>query len=145
MRAAYLCLPLALLACSREKEHEPRKEARPSAAMTGEMPKLMRNCPSAVPSATTTAMPTATGVNLTITSKNPEAQRKINALSQMHASFPAPLWGMPEHTGMHTGPGTVGQCPIIHAGTTITYEAMPEGALLKVAARSASEVRRLQV
>jgi hypothetical protein len=97
--------------------------------MTGEMPRSMRNCPSAVPGANTIATPTSTGVTLTITASGPEAQRQIHALAGLHATLQAPIWGMPDHTGMHTGPGTVGHCPIIHAGTTITYEETPNGAL----------------
>ncbi len=112
--------------------------------MTGEMPRHMRNCPSAVPSATTVATPTSTGVTLTITSRDPQAQQQINALAGLHATFKEPMWGMPDHTGMHGGPGTIGQCPIIHAGTTITVETTPNGAVVYVAARSPSEVRRLQ-
>lgn len=147
MRAAYLCPLLLLAACSREREPEPKQHVQPSAVMTGELPKQMRNCPSAVPSAKTTARPTTHGVEISITSDDREAQRRIVALANLQASFRDPITMMPPHTGMHSGPGTVGRCPIIHAGTTVRYEETPNGVRVHVAVadRAPNAIKRLQV
>jgi hypothetical protein len=112
--------------------------------MTGELPKRMRNCPSAVPSAKTTSRPTVDGVEITITSDDPEARRQIVALAGLHTTLRDPIRVMPEHTGMHSGPGTLGRCPIIHAGTRVSYDEAPNGVRIHVTARTKSMVEPLQ-
>jgi hypothetical protein len=104
----------------------------------------MRNCPSAVPSAKTTSRPTVDGVEITVTSDDPEARRQIVALAELHSALRDPIRVMPEHTGMHSGPGTVGRCPIIHGGTRVSYDEAPNGVRIHVAARTNSMIRPLQ-
>lgn len=112
--------------------------------MTGELPKRMRNCPSAVPSAKTTSRPTVDGVDITITSDDPQARRQIVALAGLHGVLRDPIRVMPEHTGMHSGPGTLGRCPIIHAGTRVSYDEVPHGVRIHVTARNQATIKQLQ-
>lgn len=143
MKAIVLVALVPLLACSHERE-TPQQQAQPSAEMTGELPKRMRNCPSAVPSARTTSRPTVDGVDITITSDDPEARRQIVALAGLHGTLRDPIRVMPEHTGMHSGPGTVGRCPIIHAGTSVSYDEVPNGVRIHVVAESQAQIKPLQ-
>ncbi|HEX5060476.1 MAG TPA: hypothetical protein VFV99_14010 [Kofleriaceae bacterium] len=149
MRSAHV-IPLLLLcacpaACKSERAAETRKEPSAMAPqLSGRIPRQMRNCPSGVPSAKTVATPTADGVNLTITSDNPAARRRIVALAQMHATWGEPIWAMPYHTGMHGGPGTIGLCPIIHAKTIVTQREIPEGVLIHVRSEIPGMESRLQ-
>lgn len=132
-------------ACSREtSDSKPRVHARPEATLTGERPQRMRNCPSAVPTATTIGTPAPDGVNLTITSSDPDARRQILKLAELHSSQREPIPFMPEHSGLHSGPGTNGYCPIIHAGTIVTYKQILEGVKVHVATRRPGEVWLLQ-
>ena len=112
--------------------------------LSGTLPRQMRNCPSAVPSARTIATPTPDGVDLTITSPDPIAQRRIVALAQLHATWGEPLWAMPAHTGMHGGPTTIGRCPIIHAKTLVSQQEIPDGARIHVRSLIPGMASRLQ-
>lgn len=144
MRSLYL-VPLLLVACSRERTSPPRESGpHDQAAMTGGKPLHMRNCPSAVPSAKTTYSRTPDGVTVTITSADPEARARILALGQLQSWQQEPLTGLPHHTSMHSGPGNVGFCPIIHADTRVSYEPIAEGVRIHVAARSSRTVTKLQ-
>lgn len=132
-------------ACSREaSDGKPRVHARPEALLTGQRPQHMRNCPSAVPTATTVGTPAPDGVNLTITSSDPDARRRIVKLAELHSNLRETIPFMPEHSGLHGGPGTIGYCPIIHAGTIVTYKQIPEGVKIHVATRRPGEVWLLQ-
>lgn len=112
--------------------------------LSGTIPRGMRNCPSAVPSAKTTMEKTERGVELTITSDDPGARERILALARWHSTQREPIWGMPPHTGMHGGPGTLGFCPIIHVKTTVTQSEIPQGVRIRVTADDPSMVRFLQ-
>lgn len=132
-------------ACSRENtEGKPPPEVQPEAALTGLRQQHMRNCPSAVPSATTTVTPTADGVSLTIISKDPDARRQILWRTIFQSMLGDPIPFLPAHSGLHGGPGTIGYCPIIHAGTTVTYNEIPEGVVVHVATNRPGEVQMLQ-
>ncbi len=104
----------------------------------------MRNCPSAVRSAKTTATRTPDGIDLTITSDDPSARADIVTLAQLQRDQRAPIWFVPAHSGMHGGPGSLGRCPVIHADTTVTYQPLANGVLIHVAARSRGRVAALQ-
>ncbi len=112
--------------------------------LSGTLPKRMRNCPSAVHSATTFASPTPDGVDITIVSSDPDARRRIVELTRLHQTFGAPVWPQLAHTGMHGGPGTIGHCPIIHAKTTITHDELPDGVRIHVRANDREMVPLLQ-
>jgi len=112
--------------------------------LSGTMRLRMRNCPSAVPSAKTVMTPAPDGVELTITSPDPNAQRKIVALAQLHATWGEPIWGMPAHTGMHGGPSTIGHCPIVHAKTSVTQQEIPQGVKIHVRSEIPGMAGRLQ-
>jgi hypothetical protein len=143
MRGAYL-LTLIVIAGGPARSDAKRAPPKPSASLAGTTPKHMQNCPSAVASARTTASPTVRGIDLTITSSDPDAQRRIETLAQLHASQREPIWLMPEHTAMHGGPGTIGHCPIIHANTTVTAEPIAGGVRVHVVANAREDVPLLQ-
>src|SRR5262249_22793752 len=113
--------------------------------LTGERPNHMRNCPSAVTGATTRATPTGDGVDIEITASDPTAGQRIAELARLHAALSGPLLFMPYHTATHGGPGTIGFCPIIHEGTTVSTQPIANGARIHVAARSPYAVKMLQV
>jgi hypothetical protein len=132
-------------ACSREtSDGNPPSGAQPEATLTGKRPQHMRNCPSAVASARTVTTPTFDGVNLTITSQDPDARRQIVKLAAFQSSERESIPFMPAHSGLHGGPGTIGYCPIIHAGTIVTYKEIPDGVRVHIATRRPEEVQMLQ-
>ena len=138
-------IPLLLLfACQRERAEEMRQPSPMGPQLSGTTPKHMRNCPSAVATAKTVATPTPDGVDVTITSDDPAARRQIVELARWHAVVGEPIWGMPPHTGMHGGPGTIGVCPIIHAKTIVTSEEIPAGVRIHVHAIDPTMAPRLQ-
>lgn len=142
MRSALLML--VLVACSTREDTASRVRHRPRAMLTGTRPQRMRSCPSAVPSATTTATETVSGVDLVITSPDPDARAKIAALARQHATLGNPRWFFPRHSGMHGGSGEQGFCPVIHANTTVTWEPIGEGVRIHVMARGTEQVTALQ-
>jgi hypothetical protein len=87
---------------------------------------------------------TSDGVDVTITSSDAAARRRIVELAAQQSALGGPLWPAPLHSGLHGGPGTIGRCPVIHADTTVTYELVPDGVRIHVAARSSSAVTKLQ-
>jgi TusA-related sulfurtransferase len=132
---------LVVAGCSSEKPaHRSRVQEQP----TGPLTLHMRNCPSAVHTARTTAKPTEDGVDVEITSSDPAARTQIVALTEMQTSLRAPLAGLPMHTGTHAGPGTVGHCPLIRVGTTLTYEQIPDGVRVHVAVQRPEDVALIQ-
>jgi hypothetical protein len=132
-------------ACSQEtSDGRPHARPLPQATLTGKRPLHMRNCPSAVVSATTIATPTPDGVNLTITSDDPDARRQIVKLAEFQSGLREALWFMPAHSGLHGGPGTIGYCPVIHTGTIVTYRKIADGVQIHVAARRRGEIQVLQ-
>src|SRR5512135_326453 len=142
MRTALLLL--ALVACSNREDTESRVQHRPRAMLTGTRPQRMRNCPSAVPSATTTATETVGGIDLVITSPDPNARAQIAELTRRQATLHNPRWFFPQHSALHGGPGAQGFCPVIHANTTVTWEPIGEGVRIHVSARGTEQVTALQ-
>jgi len=142
MRSALLLL--AVVACSSHEDTESRVRHRPRAMLTGTRPQRMRNCPSAVPTTTTTATETVSGIDLVITSPDPEARAKLASLASLQAAQGNPRWFFPLHSGMHGGPGGQGFCPVIHANTTVTWEPIAEGVRIHVSTRGTEQVTALQ-
>ena len=143
MKAAYVAVALLAGACNApEPGHEPTAQNGPP--LSGARRLGMRTCPSAVVNARTTQTPTPDGVDVTITSSDPAAMAQIVARAQMHAAFGESLSALPPHTGMHSGPGKLGFCPIIHAQTIVTGEHLTDGVRLHVHAVNSAAVRDLQ-
>lgn len=114
-----------------------------SESRRGELERGMANCPSAVAGARTELVMTETGVDLVITADDPDARRQILALAERHMRMGDPA-GLPEHSGLHGGPGTMGYCPIIHHATTITVTRTQEGVIVHVRALVPSKLKALQ-
>jgi hypothetical protein len=142
MRTAVLLL--VLTACSTRESTESHVQNRPRAMLTGTRPQHMRNCPSAVPSSVTTVTETVSGVDLVITAPDPDARAQLASLARTQATLGNPRWFFPQHSGMHGGPGVQGFCPIIHASTNVTWEPIPEGVRIHIAARGTENVTALQ-
>ena len=136
---------LVLAACSSDRtDRDEHERHRPEALLTGTLPRHMQNCPSAVATATTSSARASDGVELTITSPDPAAQREIVARAFVHSWQGDPIARVTPHTGKHGGPGSIGFCPIIHADTIVTYSAIPDGVRVHVAARRPQDVPALQ-
>lgn len=135
-------LLLTIAACTSQAPTE--QDEPPSAALSGQLPRHMANCPSAVPTADTQPIRTRRGIDLAITSNDPAAQRAIVAAADVQLRFRNRRWFMLPHTGHHDGPGTVGHCPVIHANTWINVEPIARGVLIHVIARDARDVQALQ-
>lgn len=142
MRTALLLL--VVVACSTREDTESHVRNRPRATLTGTRPQRMRNCPSAVPSATTTTTETVSGVDLVITSPDPQARAQIAELARRQATLGNPRWFFPQHSTLHGGPGMQGFCPVIHANTKVTWEPIGEGVRIHVSARGTDQVTALQ-
>jgi hypothetical protein len=111
----------------------PPTAPKPAALLDGPRYQHMRNCPSAVPTATTTSSSSATTVDIRITASDPDARRAIVNRSRYNAGLHDPIpMHLPfvVHTGLHTGEGTHGFCPVIHAATAITVETIPDGVII---------------
>jgi hypothetical protein len=134
--APICCVALALAACSRSD----RSEQPPAREHARTLPRHLRNCPSAVASARTTVRPTVDGVEVTITSPEPQAAQQILQLTRVQARLPEPFWFF----GPDSGPGDLGRCPIIHANTRLSYDELADGVRIHVAARTPSAVAPLQ-
>ena len=104
----------------------------------------MRNCPSALEGATTRLTNTADGVDLEITASAPAIQKEIVDLARLHERMGPPNASEVEHTGRHGGPGNIGHCPIIHTGTTVTFDRLARGAVIHVVAMAPEDVLRVQ-
>jgi len=135
-------LLLLLVACT--SRAPTNQDEPPSAALSGELPRHMANCPSAVPTAETQPIRTRRGIDLAITSNDPSAQRAIVAAADVQMRFRSRRWFMLPHTGRHDGPGSVGHCPVIHANTWINVEPIARGVLIHVIARDPNAVQTLQ-
>src|SRR5512140_2723718 len=118
--------------------------ASPPPQPAGQVEHDMRNCPSALAGAETRLTNTADGVDLEITASEPAIQRQIVDLARLHERMGLPNASELEHTGRHGGPGTIGHCPIIHTGTTVTFDRVARGAVIHVVAMAPDEVLRLQ-
>ena len=140
----YAFLVVALAACTDSTSSSNPAPPPPSADLSGHTPLHMRNCPSAVATASTQARPTADGMDVTITSTDPNARRQIAERAALEVLHGESLAGLPAHTGMHTGTGGVGHCPIIHASTTVTYEPVENGVVVHVRASKPSAIAQLQ-
>jgi hypothetical protein len=141
MKARFVVVVL-VAACSSDRPSD--EPPRPTSTLTGKTPKHMASCPSAVISAETRASPTPDGVDVDITSNRMGAREEIVQRAQRQAVFRAPFPFVGEHTGHHGGPGDIGFCPIIHAGTTVTVRQIPNGVRIHVAARRPADVTALQ-
>ena len=110
----------------------------------GAMERSMTNCPTAVPGATTHAVNTEFGVELTITAEDPAAQRRIADLAARQERMGDPDGSAPQHTGLHGGPGRLGHCPVIHDATTVTFTRLRRGVVIHLRALLPSDVARVQ-
>lgn len=104
----------------------------------------MRNCPSALAGATTRLTNTANGVDLEITASAPAVQQQIVELAKLHEQMGPPRSSEVEHTGKHGGPGNIGHCPVIHTGTTVTFDRLAGGAVIHVVAMAPEDVLHVQ-
>ncbi len=104
----------------------------------------MTNCPSAVKGAGTSLKEAADGVILDIIADDPAAIADIIARAHLNGSRGEPSTSGPPHTGQHTGPGTLGHCPIVHVGTTITVEEIHGGVRVTVIAKDPAAGPALQ-
>lgn len=145
MRAAILLtIVVSAAAWSSQSEAQAPRGGGSEAAMTGNTQRHMQNCPTAVASAKTTASRTADGIELTITSRDPAARDQIRARAGLQSTFAGPRRALPQHSGAHGGPGTIGMCPIIHDDTVVTSRPIPDGVRIHIAARDKSQVSQLQ-
>jgi hypothetical protein len=110
----------------------------------GALEHAMANCPTAVNGATTRAVNTESGVDLTITADDPVSQRRIVELAARHEQIGDPDGATPLHTGRHGGPGGIGHCPVIHDSTTVTFTRLRRGAVIHLRALLPSDVGRVQ-
>lgn len=136
------CAALAGCASAPAPAPQPAAPLQPS-QMTGALEHGMMNCPSAVADARTVVRDTERGVDVVVTTTDPAARVELIKLAHFHASQDR-MSEWPEHTGKHGGPGTIGHCPILHDGTTITLSQTENGVILHVVARSSDRVRWLQ-
>jgi hypothetical protein len=103
----------------------------------------MANCPSALSSAVTHVSDIPEGVAVAVTVSDPESHRRLLALADRHARI-GDAEGMPEHSGLHGGPGDIGHCPIIHFGTQVTFSQIPHGVRFYVRALGGVDVVALR-
>jgi hypothetical protein len=111
--------------------------------MTGGLEHAMMNCPSAVEGARTRLARTPSGIDVIVTSPDPDARAEIRALADYHARMDR-FTEWPEHSGFHGGPGTFGHCPVIHDRTRITISVVPDGAVLHVVALTPEHIASVQ-
>lgn len=137
MRLALACT-FVVAACG------PKAAAPAPSGPSGLREKKMTNCPSAVVGAATAVREVEAGVVLDITASDLAAAAEIVARAQRHAALGEPGNTEPMHTGRHTGPGTLGHCPIIHLGTSVAVQEIDGGARVTVTANDPAAVPALQ-
>jgi hypothetical protein len=130
-----MLLPAALLMACEGADQPPRAEPISLAAYlpatvagnrTGDKERSMANCPSTVGGAVSTAEARADGMVLTIRAKSPAAIGEIRSRASRHAGVRA----QPDtrlHTGLGTGGGAIGHCPIVHEDTMVTVAEVAGG------------------
>ena len=144
MQTARIAVLLAIAACEAHNEPGTEGMGEPAALMSGNTPRHMANCPSAVVGSRTVAKPTSDGVDVVITADVASARAEIERRTELHRGMGEPLVFLPPHTGTHAGPGTVGLCPIIHNNTDVDFTATARGVVVHVVPRDRTEVEQLQ-
>ena len=94
----------------------------------------IRNCPSGVRGAVTSADDRPDGVLMRVTADDPVAQRQIRQRARRQANVahePAP------------DPGELDYCPEMQTGTLLGVEELPTGALMRLTARSPRDRERI--
>jgi hypothetical protein len=134
----HLLLAFVLAACASTPSHPAAPPPQ------GQLEHDMRNCPSALAGAVTRLTNTPDGVDLEITASEPAIQQQIVDLARLHERMGLPGSSGVEHTGKHGGPGNIGHCPILHAGTTVTFDPLARGAVIHVVAMAPDDVLRVQ-
>jgi hypothetical protein len=138
---------IAITACAGSTATSPNHgnttPATHEARQTGELERGMANCPSAVPGAVTELAMTSDGVDVIIAAEDPAARQQIVSLAERHMRMGGPA-GLPEHSGLHGGPGSIGHCPIIHDATRITTTRTVQGVIIHVRALVPGNVKALQ-
>ena len=133
-----ILLSFVLAACASTPSH-------PAASPPhGQLEHDMRNCPSSLAGTTTHVTNTPAGVDLEITAGDPAVQQQIVDLAILHEQMGQPNPGEVQHTGKHGGPGSIGHCPVVHNGTTVTFARIAGGAVIHVAAMAPDDVARVQ-
>lgn len=138
-----LLVSLAPLAACKDSRSNPPLPEPTGRNMSGALSRHMANCPSAVPGAITTVQPTADGVDVTITSRDPDAERRITALAQTLERPRSVPFAIP-HGGLRTGGAQIGYCPITRHGATITTGIVPGGVRVHLRADSPGQIEELQ-
>jgi TusA-related sulfurtransferase len=95
----------------------------------------IRNCPSAVRGAVTSANDRPDGVLMRVTADDPVAQREIRQRARQQANVAQ----QPARDA-----NDFGYCPEMEPGTILGVEELPEGALMRVTARSGRGLARIQ-
>lgn len=142
----FLLAMVLVAACAHDEDRSAptSDQLAPAATLTGTLPRKMRNCPSAVPGTTTRAVNTSAGVDLELTNDDPVALREIISRAELQSTQHGPRWFIPQHSGMHGGPGNIGRCPVIRANTDITYDPMERGVRIHILAREKAQTPELQ-
>ncbi|HTM19230.1 MAG TPA: hypothetical protein VL172_01940, partial [Kofleriaceae bacterium] len=94
----------------------------------------MANCPSAVTGAETKVAKTKDAVTVTITAKDPAAVKDIQdrAKKVVEAAKSPATPGEIKHTGLGTGGGSLGECPVVLQETSISAADSKTGTVLTV-------------
>ncbi len=87
----------------------------------------MKNCPNAVDGATTTIAKTADAVELTIVGKDDAAAAEIRSRAKMLVEAAKAPAGDVKHTGVGTGGGGMGHCPVVMQDTTVAAADVDKG------------------
>lgn len=126
---------VALVACNTEPPPPSAQvPPEPTAPRTGLREHHMEHCPSAVAGAITHMHPTPDGLELTITAGDREGAQQIVDRAAYHAAIVGVRAGRAHHDGRHSGPESIGYCPILHVGTAITVSDVPGGVRVHVRA-----------
>jgi hypothetical protein len=93
----------------------------------------IRNCPSGVRGAVTSADVRPDGVLMRVTADDPVAQREIRQRARQQANV-----------AQRSDADELGYCPEMEPGTILGVEELPTGALMRVTARSPRDLARIQ-
>jgi hypothetical protein len=112
----------------------------------GEAPTMgnkMAHCPSAVPGAETTVAESKGAVVVTVTAKGKarvaEIQKRAEHLDRVEAAPDSEI----KHTGMGTGGGALGKCPVVMAEVTLKVEKQRDGVKVTLVPKDPSKVGEL--
>ncbi len=114
------------------------------ADLSGLKERGMANCPSAVPGASTRAVPLPDGVEVVVTASEPAQITEIRDRARRQATVSNHPAGLRPHTGIGSDTGEIGYCPVVLIDADVRAENVPTGARITVRPKDKANIAAVQ-